>query len=260
MRIVFLGNNWLGWQALEWLHAQGEDIAGLVTHPPGRQKYGDEIRAAAHLPPEHVFDAATLRHPDTLTAIRALEADIALSVLFGYILKPDFLSIFPQGVVNLHPAYLPYNRGAYPNVWAIVDGTPAGTTLHYIDPGIDTGDIIARRQVPVEPVDTGRSLYGRLEQASLDLLKETWPLIRRGEAPRISQPDGEGTHHFVRDVEQIDAIDLDEPVTARRLIDVLRARTFPPYDGAYFVDETGRKVYLRLELTYADDDSGGAAD
>ena len=249
MRILFLGNNWVGWQVLQWLREQNEQIVGLVVHPSHKRKYGDEIMNSAQVSPAHIFDGSQLRQPEVLQAIEALRPDIGLSVLFGYILRPEFLDLFPAGVVNLHPAYLPYNPGAYPNVWSIVERTPAGVTLHYIDAGVDTGDIIAQRQVPIEPVDTGETLYRKLERACVELFKETWPLIRSGRAPRIPQDREEGTYHRTCDVERIDPIDLDRTYTARELIDVIRARTFPPYPGAYFIHQ-GRKVYLRLQLLY----------
>jgi methionyl-tRNA formyltransferase len=249
MRILFLGNNWVGWQVVKWLRGQNERIVGLVIHPPAKQKFGDEIMRSARVDPEHMFDGSQLRQRDTLQAIQALQPDIGVSILFDYILKPEFLELFPLGVANLHPAYLPYNRGQYPNVWSIIEGTPAGATLHYIDPGVDTGDIIARLRVSVEPIDTGETLYRKLEQACVDLFKETWPAIRSGQAPRLSQSRGEGTCHRTRDVEDVDCIDLDREYKAGELIDLIRARTFPPYSGAYFIDR-GRKVYLRLQLLY----------
>lgn len=248
MRILYMGNNWLGWQVLRWLQEQGEKIVGLVLHPEEKRRYGSEMLMCARTLDVPIFDATSLREPETLSATEAIAPDIGLSILFGYILKPEFLSLFPKGVVNLHPAYLPYNRGAYPNVWSIVDRTPAGATLHYIDPGVDTGDIIARREVPVEPVDTGESLYHKLEVASLDLFMETWPLIRSGNAPRIPQVE-EGTSHRVSDVRKIDQIELDREYSARELIDVIRARTYPPYAGAYF-EVDGKRIYLRLQLLY----------
>ncbi|MCK4658014.1 MAG: formyl transferase [Phycisphaerae bacterium] len=247
MRIVFLGNNWVAWQVAHWLREQGEQIVGLVIHPPGKRKYVDEIISSTRVRPAEVFDGARLGEPEILEAIKALKADIALSVLFDYILGGEFIRLFPAGVVNLHPAYLPYNRGQYPNVWSIVDRTPAGVTLHYMDEGIDTGDIIAQRQVPIEPVDTGESLYRKLEHACVELFKETWLMIRSGRVPRSPQVACEGTHHRTQDVERIDAIDLRQTYTVGELIDIIRARTFPPYPGAYFVYQ-GRKVYLRLEL------------
>ena len=251
MRIAFLGNNWVGWQVAHWLREQNDQIVGLVIHPPHKRKYGDEIIRSARVSPAHIFDGARLRQPKVLQAIKALRPDIGLSVLFGYILRPEFLDLFPAGVVNLHPAYLPYNRGAYPNVWSIVERTPAGVTLHYIDAGVDTGDIIAQRQVLTEPVDTGETLYRKLEQACVELFKETWPLIRSGRAPRIPQGRQEGTYHRTQDVERIDHIDLDRTYTARELIDIIRARTFSPYLGTYFIHQR-RKVYLRMQLLYED--------
>jgi len=249
MRILFLGNNWVGWQVLSWLREQNDQIVGLIVHPPHKGKYVDEIISSAKISPAVIFDGSQLSQPDTLQAIKALRPDIGLSVLFDYILQPEFLGLFPGGVVNLHPSYLPYNRGQYPNVWSIVEGTPAGVTIHYIDTGVDTGDIIARREVPIEPVDTGETLYLKLEQASVDLFRETWPLIRSDRAPRIPQQRQEGTHHLTRDVERIDHIDLNHTYTARELIDVIRARTFPPHAGAYFIHQR-RRVYLRMQLLY----------
>src|SRR5207248_7068189 len=132
------------------------------------------------------------------------------------------------------------------NVWSIVDGTPAGVTLHYIDEHVDTGDIIAQREVLVDAADTGGTLYNKLERAAEALFCETWPLVRSGKAPRIPQGSG-GTYHRVRDVEAIDEIDLDRPYKAGDLINILRARSFPPHRGAYFRDGN-RKVYIEVSL------------
>jgi methionyl-tRNA formyltransferase len=247
MRVLFLGNNWVGWQIIRWLREQNEQIVGLVIHPPHKRKYGDEIISCAQVTPSHIFDGSQLRQPEVLEAIKALRPDIGLSIFLDYILRPEFLDLFSAGVINLHPAYLPYNRGQYPNVWSIIDGTPAGVTLHYIDAGVDTGDIIVRQEVLIEPVDTGNTLYSKLEHVCVKLFKETWPLIRTGQAPKIRQDKNQGTNHHTLDVERIDEIDLDRTYTARELIDVIRARTFPPYTGAYFMCQ-GRKVYLRIQL------------
>ena len=253
MRILLFANNWVGWQVARWLKERGDNLVGLVVHPPQMRKYGEEILKTVGLPENRIFDGSQLRQADTMQAIKNLQADMGLSIFFGYILLPDFFQLFPAGVVNLHPSYLPYNRGTYPNVWSIIEGTPAGVTLHYIDAGIDTGDIIAQRQMPVEPVDTGETLYRKLEGASVELMKDTWPLILSGQAGRRSQSsEAESTFHRAREVEKIDEIDLDRAYPARDLINLLRARTFPPYAGAYF-RVGNRKVYLRLQLLYEDD-------
>lgn len=252
MRIAYFGNNRLGLLVLKHLRDLGEDVVCLVVHPASKAKYRDELVSCFGGPKDRVFEAGALRDKGALEAIRALAPHIGLSVMFGYILREELLSIFPRGVINLHTSYLPYNRGAYPNVWSIVEGTPAGVTIHYMDSGVDTGDILARRKVPVDPVDTGQSLYYKLERAMLNLFKETWPKIKAGEIDRTPQSRGEGSYHSVRDVEKIDRIDLDRLYTGRELIDILRARTFSPYPGAYF-ESGGRRVYLRLKLVYEED-------
>jgi methionyl-tRNA formyltransferase len=232
---------------------QSEKIVGIVVHPSGKEKRRDEIVADSRLPANRIFDGSSLRTEETIAAIRRLQPEIGVSALFGYILKPEFLALFAGGVVNLHPALLPFNRGQYPNVWSIVEGTPAGATLHYINEGIDTGDIIAQREVPVEPIDTGATLYAKLEDCCTALFSETWPLIRSGTAPRTPQRRDTGTSHRTRDTHTIDHIDLERSYPARELINILRARTFPPYSGAYFIEQ-GRRVNLRLHLEYWDDD------
>ena len=253
VRILFLGNNWVGWQTIRWLKDQGEEIAGLVLHPRHRQKFGDEMLGSAGVDPKFVFDGARLREAKVLESIRALKPDIGVSVFFGYILRPDFLAVPPAGCINLHPSFLPYNRGTYPNVWSILEGTPAGATLHYVDPGVDTGDIITQRRVEVEPTDTAETLYRRLEHACVQLFTEAWPLVREGRAPRFSQTGEQGTSHRAQDVERIDEIDLQATYRAQDLIDLIRARTFPPHPGAYF-RSGGRKVYLRLQFEYDDEE------
>lgn len=247
MTYVYLANGRLGLEVLRWLVEQGDSPAGLVVHPPERRKFGSEILSVAGLPSEHVIEGPALRTTEGLAWLKAHEPKWLVSVLFGYILSPNVLAVPTCGAVNLHPAFLPHNRGAYPNVWSIVDRTPAGVTLHFIAPGVDTGDIIAQREVPVRPTDTGASLYGRLEEAALSLFQETWPGIVANSVQRNPQPEG-GTSHRVADVERIDCVDPDQQVRAGDLIDILRARTFPPYKGAY-LNLSGRKVYLRLELT-----------
>jgi methionyl-tRNA formyltransferase len=246
MRIVCLCNNWVGWQAAEWLQKQGEEIVALVMHPPESAKYAAQIREVVG---ESCLVAQTrdLEDPGTLARIRSLNPEIGISVFFAYVLRKSFLDLFPKGCINLHPALLPYNRGAYPNVWSIVEKTPSGVTIHYIDEGLDTGDVIAQKEIPTLITDTGESLYRRLEVAILELFRETWPSITSGTCSRIAQTPENGTYHRRRDVQRIDEIDLQGDYKAGKLLDILRARTFSPYGGAYFRHE-GKRIYLRLQL------------
>jgi len=246
MRVVCFVNNWLGWQALQWLTRQGEEVVAVVMHPVERAKCGDEIRAAASDSGAIVIDGSELRDPQAVERIRGLKADIGVSVMFGYILREPVLEVFPRGCINLHPALLPFNRGANPNVWSIVEKTPAGVTIHYVDKGVDTGDVIAQEEVAVSVTDTGASLYKKLEDAALKLFQETWTSIRSGTAQRKPQA-GAGTFHRVSDMGGLDEIFLERSYRAEDLLNVIRARTFAPHSGAYF-RHNGRKVYVRIEL------------
>lgn len=247
MKIIYCANNLVGWKILSWLKEHNENVVGLIVHPSGNQKYGEQIISETGLPEDNIFYGNLLHEQKTLAAIRHLQPDIAISVYFGYIFKKPFLDIFPRGCINLHPAFLPYNRGAYPNVWSIIDGTPAGTTLHYVSEGIDNGDIISQKQVEVNITDTGETLYRRLESASIELFKKTWPKILTGDIHPVPQNTGEGTYHKVNDVENIDEIDLTREYHAGELINILRARTFPPYKGAYIMHNQ-KKIYVNIQL------------
>lgn len=247
MKYIYLANNRVGLEVLQWLVAQGYPPTGLVIHADDRGKYRDEIITASNLPPDKVFDGSTLQSIETFERMALLKPALGLSVFFDYILRQRVLSLFPEGCINLHPSFLPFNRGQYPNVWSIVEGTPSGVTLHYIDEKIDTGDIVAQREVPIDDTDTGESLYRKLEKACVDLFCDTWPLIVDGSASRFPQKKDGGTYHKAKDVQMIDEIDLEQQYKARDLINILRARTFRPYKGAYFISN-GRRVYMSLAL------------
>ncbi len=251
MKILFMGNNWLGWQILKWLKGTKRDIVGLIIHPRRKQKYTDEILRVAALPSERVFTAMELKQPNALGKIKALKPDVGLSVMYDYILPKEFLNIFPMKCFNLHPGYLPYNKGAFANVWAIVDETPAGVTLHVIDEGIDTGPIVAQQEVTVDPWDTGETLYHKLELAGVALFKKAWPEVEQGRLVLKAQDLSLGRIHKRADTERIDQIDLNKEYKAKDLINILRARTFPPYKGAYFI-KNGARIYMELKLLRED--------
>lgn len=254
MRVICLVNNYLGWKALEFLSSQ-EEVVAVVVHPSQRASLNEEILKSAKAAGAEVFAAEEIKNASVLEKIARLKPDLGLSVMFGYLLKRNFLSLLPKGCLNLHPAYLPFNRGAYPNVWSIIEDTPAGVTLHFIDDGIDTGDIVRQVEVPVLSSDTGESLYHKLEAAGLLLLRDTWPSVQTGQVMRMPQRREEGTFHKVRDVEEIDEIHLDRSYKAENLLNLLRARTFPPHPGAYF-RENGKKVYVRVQFVVEDEGAG----
>ena len=125
--------------------------------------------------------------------------DYIISYGYKHILKKDFLLRAKNKVINLHISYLPWNRGTHPNFWSFVDDTPKGVTIHYIDEGIDTGDILVQKEVFFdEKEDNLEKTYYRLKNEIEDLFIESWDSIVEGNLEPFSQC-GEGSFHTKKD-------------------------------------------------------------
>lgn len=126
--------------------------------------------------------------------------DLAVSFGYRHILKKELLERTTIAIINLHIAYLPYNRGSHPNFWAFYDGTPSGVTIHLIDGGIDTGPILYQKKVEFNAWESSfAATYTRLiqeiEQLCIAHITEivTQTFVRHPQT-------GEGTFHRKRDL------------------------------------------------------------
>lgn len=127
-------------------------------------------------------------------------ADWIVSFGYRHIIREPHLSQFKRRIVNIHISMLPWNRGADPNFWSWFDGTPKGVSIHYIDAGIDTGDVLAQAEVTFEPGMTLRTSYDILMERAVSLFDAKWLEIRRGTVQPIPIGVG-GTCHRSRDKE-----------------------------------------------------------
>ena len=169
------------------------------------------------LPLMRLFAGAVYSTPDPVTEFHLKDAEWIVSYGYRHILSPEVCERFDGRAVNLHIGLLPWNRGAHPNVWSAVDGTPSGVTLHYIDAGIDTGDIIAQQEVRFGDAVTLKASYEALKRSAELLFIKTWPALVAGTAPRIKQPHA-GTYHK--------SADLPENINFALPRGVLRDRVF----------------------------------
>jgi methionyl-tRNA formyltransferase len=103
------------------------------------------------------------------------------------IIKPSILETPRRATVNAHPGLLPWLRGSASVGWALYKDLPQGATAHFIDPGIDTGDIIVKRQLPVYHHDTYESINYRIAILSGELMAESLTFLAKGDAPRTPQ-------------------------------------------------------------------------
>jgi len=131
--------------------------------------------------------------------------NINFIVSYGYhhILGKDILALFPDRAINLHISYLPFNRGGNPNFWSFVDNTPKGVTIHYIDEGIDSGDIIVQERVEFDTKqETLATSYEKLQLTIQDLFKQNWQDIKTIRCKRQKQV-GNQTSHKVTDMRNL---------------------------------------------------------
>ena len=178
--------------ALKWLLTEGEDVAAVVCRPGGEIGTLLETASQHHVP---TYQAPpNPNEPEFIEFLRAFGADLFIFQYFGRLVTPEFIAIPPLGCINMHTALLPKYRGQSAQAWMIANGDEeSGMTIHYIAEGIDTGDIIAQVTVPIEPTDTGVSMERKVATQGLELFKETYPLLKSGKAPRISQNHEEAT-------------------------------------------------------------------
>lgn len=250
MKAFIFGNNRVCAELVDFLRSKnGIEIAGVCLHQQKRQKYAEAIRDSLD-PKTRVFEWDPADSSNLLDFLHRHECDIGLSFYFGYILPKDIIDSFSKGIINVHPAYLPFNRGSASNVFSFLDDTPAGVTIHYIDEGVDTGEIVAKELVHKQSIDTGETLYVKLEEKAIEMFKLLYPKVLDDSIPTLPRSSEVGTYHAHRELEVIDLIELDRLYSARDLINLLRARTFPPHESAYFYDEEGKKVYVRVCLSY----------
>jgi methionyl-tRNA formyltransferase len=147
-------------------------------------------------------DVAQTLHPLDETFFDEHAVDLLVSHGYRHVIKPSVLDRFPRRAVNLHISYLPWNRGADPNLWSFIENTPKGVSIHYLDAGIDTGDLIAQKAVEFGPEETLRTSYARLQSEIAQLFATQWSRIRDEKCDAAKQT-GAGSFHRVADRERV---------------------------------------------------------
>jgi methionyl-tRNA formyltransferase len=161
--------------------------------------------------------------------------------------------IFPRKLVegiecfNFHPGLNPYNRGWFPQVFSILNGLPAGATIHRMDSQIDHGPIVAQQSVNIRASDTSKTVYDRVVEAEFGLF-DHWIDKLMDRNYREYLPESEGNYNSISDFESLCEIDLNQKLSFAQAIDYLRAMTFEGYYNAYFYDEDGKKNFVSLNI------------
>lgn len=186
MKIVFMGTPEYAVGALEALIGAGHEIAAAVTQPDKAKGRSGSLQyspvkecALKHGIP--VFQPERVKRPEAVETLRSYEADVFVVAAFGQILSREILDMPRLGCLNIHASLLPRYRGASPIQHAIIDGEErTGITIMQMDAGIDTGDILYQKELPIDRRDTSQSLYDKLTVLGGQTIVEALKLLEQG--------------------------------------------------------------------------------
>ena len=250
MRIVFIGTGEIGRPTLRGLlNSPAHELVGVVTQPDkpvGRDQriQAPPIKAELTSSAILVLQPERIRDEKAIAAIRALAPEVIIVIAYGQILPRAMLEIPAVACLNLHASLLPRHRGAAPIQASIVAGdSETGITVIYMDEGLDTGDILLQKRLPIWPNDTGGSLHDRLAQLAPVALLEALDLLSAGTASRIAQSSAHAT--YAPKLGRVDGrIDWSEPA---KLLE-RKIRAYDPWPGAFtkVADGSGKTRYLKI--------------
>jgi methionyl-tRNA formyltransferase len=248
MKIFIFADNLLGYEVLKYLYSINENIVGVAIHPKRYQNYSDKIKKITKKTKLFTFNSKISEKK--INQIKELKPDIILVVYWRFILKKNLFSIPTFGAINFHMGYLPFNRGANPNVWPIIEDTPAGFTIHKIDENVDSGEIIIQKKIKHTILDTGYTIHNKLIRNFIELFKENWKQIKKKKFKGKKQNLKKGTFHYRKHFQKISKIKLNKKISIINLINILRAKMFSKHDPAFFYLNK-KKYFIDIKIRKA---------
>ena len=172
---------------------------------------------------------------------------------YDLIISAHCKQIFPKNLVtsvrciNIHPGLNPYNRGWFPQVFSIINKKPIGCTIHLMDEEIDHGDIIYQKEIYINSWDTSLDVYNNVVSAEKELIRDHLLDLIVGDYD-LKKIESEGNYNGIKDFKELTHLDLASKGSLSEHIDILRALTHGDFNNAYFIDEQGRRVFVKIKL------------
>lgn len=200
MRVIFMGTPDFAVGTLEEIIKAGHEVVLVVTQPDKPRGRSGALQfppvkecAVAH--GIEVFQPKKIREEENVEYLRKYNPDIMVVAAFGQLLPKSILDMPKYGCINVHASLLPKYRGAAPIQWSVINGDPVtGVTIMQMDVGMDTGDMIATREVVIGDEETGGGLFDKLAEVGAKLCVDTMVEIENGTAIRTPQNHEEATH------------------------------------------------------------------
>lgn len=194
MRVVFMGTPGFAVGTLKALLEAGHDVAAVVTQPDKPKGRGKEllmtpVKAEAVKHDIPVFQPEKVRkNEEFLEELKKLAPDVIVVVAFGQLLPVSVLTLPKYGCVNVHASLLPMYRGAAPLQWVIINGEKvSGVTTMQMDKGLDTGDMLLKEEVAIEPKETYETYHDKLSVVGAQLLIKTLDGLEAGTITPVKQ-------------------------------------------------------------------------
>jgi methionyl-tRNA formyltransferase len=233
-KVFLISSHYMGVLYIDELLKAGDEIAGVAAWPGTGgwyvpPEYDVRTKAFKNYLPLYEPEPKKINSPEFVEVIRKTSPDFIISGYYSRIFKDQILSIPKYGCINIHPTGLPRFRGLSPYFTHILFGdTRNYITMLWLNPGIDTGDIIAQASVEILPEDTGFTCGHRLTEAGAAMFRENWPLAKAGKAQYLVQDESiASVFNFSWDIAEINWTQSNV-----QIFNLVRCIT-RPFDGAW---------------------------
>ena len=199
MRVIFMGTPDFAVSTLKSLLQSKHDVVLVVTQPDkprgrGKQVSYSPVKEVALEHNIEVFQPQRIKSEESVEYLRKYNADVMVVVAFGQILSKEILDMPKYGCINVHGSLLPKYRGAAPIQWAVLNGDEiSGVTTMKMDEGLDTGDIILKKELVLAKDETAGSLFERMTALGAEACMETLDQLAEGSATFTAQNHNEAT-------------------------------------------------------------------
>lgn len=249
MKYGFAGNRDISVNILLFLIEQGYRPSFLIISKKlDNSIHQNKLLSISNLSSEDLYYIEDINQIYQNNPLNNYMVDYIFGIHFPFIINSPVLEAPNIGFLNLHPAYLPFNKGWHTPTWAILDNSKYGATLHFMTEDLDAGDIVAQKEVMIKPYYTANQLYQLVLDAEENLFKEALPQLLTLNPSRLKQRS-QGTSHVKNDLKKTQEIDLSKKLYPLELIDKLRALTTSSLEEAAYFEIDGNRYSIQINIT-----------
>lgn len=247
MRYIFCGNREISFQVLELLTLKGFYPLMLLLPENVDKVLARKLSKQSKLPEEKIIIGKFPKSETFFQSLSILNLDYVICIHYPYIIRKTLLDIPAVGVINLHPSYLPYNKGWHTPSWAILEKTLYGATLHFMTEKLDDGEIIHQKSIEVNLSDTADKLYQRVLNLEFEVFAEALADLLTL-SPKRKNQIGTGTVHKKAELQQLQKLDMNKSYVLSELIDRIRSLTTNNHKEACYVSVDDRKYFVQIVI------------